>query len=147
MLYFQVYFERIYLLFVQAKSFRAEDPISPGNRFLDRRQGLDSIVREDQDQEYANLVVIIVLCLNLLLEGKISRGGRLEGKWGDARLHHGSHWGSCHAVVFPTELSAKQWGRRHAVRGTRTSCLVCPHSSLYQSYLRLRVCNPNRQYT
>jgi len=29
----------------------------------------------------------------------------------DARLHHGSHWCICHAVVFPTELPAKQWER------------------------------------
>ena len=35
---FPSFFERFYLPFVQAKSFRAEDPISPGKRVHDRRQ-------------------------------------------------------------------------------------------------------------
>ena len=39
-----------------------------------------------------------------------------------ARLHHGSHWCSCHAVVFPTESPAKQW-ECHAARTLPVTCV------------------------
>ena len=39
-----------------------------------------------------------------------------------ARLYHGSHWCSCHAVVFPTESPAKQW-ECHAARTLPVTCI------------------------
>ena len=44
-----------------------------------------------------------------------------------ARLHHGSHWCSCHAVVFPTESPAKQWERdaAHALPVTCVYLVAC----------------------
>ena len=39
-----------------------------------------------------------------------------------ARLHHGSHWCSCHAVVFPTKSPAKHW-ECHAARTLPVTCV------------------------
>ena len=45
----------------------------------------------------------------------------LNSRFG-ARLHHGSHWCSCHAVVFPTESPAKHW-ECHAARTLPVTCV------------------------
>ena len=39
-----------------------------------------------------------------------------------ARLHHGSHWCSCHAVVFTTDSPAKEW-ERYAAHALPVTCV------------------------